>query len=256
MKKTLLLIVTMVVALSVFMAGCQINAEQAGDGTYNDELQTPGKLIVGTSPDYPPFESIDEAGNLIGFDIEMIRAIAAQMGLELEFVQMDFSVIVTALGSGQIDAGVSCFTYDPERNVIYSTPYLMSAQAVVVAADSAIAAVEDLKGKKLIAGLGTTGEKAAQEIENAEIINPDDYMVGFEMLKNGQGDAVICDLGVAANYAAQEGFKMLDEYLAKEEMSIIVKTGNVKLEAALNEAIEAYKQTDEYTALVQKWELD
>lgn len=254
MKKTLLLIVTIVLAISIMAVGCQKQATQ--DGTFNDELQAAGKIIVGTSPDYPPFESLDEAGNLIGFDIEVMEAVADKMGIELEWSQMDFSLIISAMNSGQIDAGMSCFTFDPERDVIFSTPYLMSAQAVVVSADSDINTVADLKGKKLIAGLGTTGEKAANEIEGVEIVLPDDYMVGFEMLKNGQGDAVVCDYGVGVNYASQDGFKMLDETLQKEEMSVILKTGNTKLEEAINKAIEEFKQTEEYTALVEKWELD
>jgi polar amino acid transport system substrate-binding protein len=185
-----------------------------------------------------------------------MQIIADKLGLELEFVQMDFDLIIAALNSGQIDAGMSCFTFDAKRKVIFSTPYLMSAQAIVVPADSEIAKAEDLKNKKVIAGLGTTGEKAVQEIEGVDVISPDDYLVGFQMLASGQGDAVVCDYGVGLKYAAKDEFKMLEETLQKEEMSVIIKSGNTKIEEAINKAIEEFKQTEEYTALVEKWELD
>lgn len=226
-------------------------------GFAGGDTEADGVLRAGTSPDYPPFESLDEEGNLIGFDIELMEELAAIMDVEVEYVQLDFSVIISSLNSGQVDIGLSGFTYSPDRDVLFSEPYYMSAQAVVVATDSDITSLEDLADKRIAAGLGTTGEAAATEAyPEAEIMFPDDYLVGFEMLRAGQTDAIVADLGVAQNYAQQDAFRMLDDYLQSEEMSIIVKKDNPELMAQIDEAILEFKATEDYEALLAKWELN
>lgn len=242
MKKLLTTLVLLTLSAALFAAG----APEASD-----------VIRAGTSPDYPPFETLDESGNLVGFDIELMEELAQIMGVEVDYVQLDFSVIISSLNSGQVDIGLSGFTYSPDRDVLFSEPYYMSAQAVVVRTDSDIEGLSDLSDKRLAAGLGTTGEAAATEAyPNAKMVYPDDYLVGFEMLKSGQTDAVVCDLGVAQNYATQDAFRMLDEYLQSEEMSIIVKTGNQELMDRIDAAIIEFKQTDAYEALLEKWELN
>lgn len=251
MKKIILITLCLVL---LFAVACNSKKDTNLTG-YEAEIQKPGTLVVGTSPDYPPFESL-EGEKLVGFDIEFMNAVAEKIGVKVDYRQQDFSIIISSLQSGQIDLGVSGFTYDPERDVLFSTPYYMSAQVAVVKVDSDISTLEDLKGKKLTAGLGTTGDEAAKNIENAKVIYPDDYLVGFEMLKNGQVDAVICDLGVGKEYGSMDNFKMLDDYIQKEEMSIIIKKGNEELLKTVNNAIGEFKETDEYTKLIEKWELE
>lgn len=242
MKKLLTIGALLLVAAALFATG---------------DAEVENILRAGTSPDYPPFESLDESGNLIGFDIELMEAIAEIMGVEVDYVQLDFSVIISALNSGQVDIGLSGFTYSPDRDVLFSEPYYMSAQAVVVRSASEITSLDELGDKRLAAGLGTTGEAAAVEAyPDAEMVYPDDYLVGFEMLRSGQTDAVIADLGVAQNYAQQDDFRMLDEYLQSEEMSIIVKKGNQDLMDRIDDAIIQFKATEEYDDLLEKWELN
>lgn len=242
MKRLLSILIALLVAAAAFATG---------------DAEVGEVLRAGTSPDYPPFESLDESGNLIGFDIELMEQIAEIMGVEVDYVQLDFSVIISALNSGQVDIGLSGFTYSPDRDVLFSEPYYMSAQAVVVRADSDISSLDDLTEMRLAAGLGTTGEAAALEMyPDADMVYPDDYLVGFEMLRSGQTDAVISDLGVAENYAQQDDFRMLSEYLQSEEMSIIVRTDNEELMARIDAAILQFKSTPEYEALLAKWELD
>lgn len=242
MRKLTVLVLMVLLAASVF----------AGGGK-----ESSGALRVGTSPDYPPFESLDASGNLIGFDIELMEEIAGIMGVEVEYIQLDFSVIISSLNSGQVDIGLSGFTYSPDRDVLFSEPYYMSAQAVVVSQGSNISGLDDLADKRIAAGLGTTGEAAATEAyPDATMVYPDDYLIGFEMLRAGQTDAVVCDLGVAQNYAQQAAFRMLDDYLQSEEMSIIVKKDNAELMARIDNAILAFQATPAYAALLEEWELN
>ncbi len=178
--------------------------------------------------------------------------------LTVEWSEMDFSTIISAVQMGQADVGVSCFTYEPEREgqVLFTDYYLKSAQVAAVKADSEIATLEDLKGKNLVAGTGTTGEAAALEIEGATVTTPGDYVVMFEVLKNGGCDAVICDEAVGLNYESTGDFKVLDEKLVDEEVSFITSTESPLLDDALNKAIAQFIASDKYTELKTKYGLN
>ncbi|MDX1359481.1 MAG: transporter substrate-binding domain-containing protein [Clostridia bacterium] len=242
MKKLLVLALAVLMAVSLF-AGCSSSSE---------------KLLIGTSPDYEPFEYLDAEGKVIGFDMDLMAEVAKLMDVEYEIKEYDFSIIISTLQSDQIDIGLSGFTWSEEREgkVLFTTPYYNSAQVAVVLADSTISSVADLEGKTIMAGEGTTGMAAAKEIAGTKVTSPDDYPMAFEFLKGGQCDAVVCDLGVAQSYAQKDEFKMLNEYLNEaEEMSMIVNIKNEDLLKKLNAAIEEFMATDAYDALLEKWGL-
>lgn len=241
MKKFLVMAV-IVLAVSGLLAGCQATET----------------LIIGTSPDYEPFEYLDADGKIIGFDMDLMAELAKIMDVEYEVKEYDFSIIISTVQSDQLDMGLSGFTWSEERDgkVLFSTPYFNSAQVAVVLSDSTISSVADLEGKTIMAGEGTTGMAAAKEIPGTTVTSPDDYPLAFELLKGGQCDAVVCDLGVAQAYAQKSEFKMLDEYLNEaEEMSIIVNNDNTELMEKLNAAIDEFMATDAYEALLEKWGL-
>lgn len=241
MKKLLVLALTVIMVASL-LAGCQ----------------TTETLLIGTSPDYEPFEYLDSEGNVVGFDMDFMAELAKIMDVEFEIKEYDFSIIISTVQSDQIDLGLSGFTWseDREGKVLFSTPYYNSAQVAVVLSDSSITSVADLEGKTIMAGEGTTGMAAAKEISGTTVTSPDDYPMAFELLKGGQCDAVVCDLGVAQAYSQQSEFRMVEEYLNEaEEMSIIVNNDNIKLLEDLNDAIEEFMKTDAYDALLEKWGL-
>ncbi|MBC3517300.1 ABC transporter substrate-binding protein [Neobittarella massiliensis] len=256
--------------LAAMLAACGILLSLAGCGdkdktftgkAYEKEIMTPGEIVVGISADYPPYESMGTDGKVEGFDVDMANELAKYMGAEgkdvkVTFKNMDFSSIITALQSGQIDVGISAFTYDPERDCLFSDPYLISEQLVVLPKGSTVKSLDELSGKKIGAGTGTTGEKAAKEnISGAEVTSPGDYTVMFEALKNGALDAVVCDGQVAKNNAEANGFVIMEEPLVKEENSVIVKKGNDELLKEVNEAVKQFKASDAYVELQQKWGL-
>lgn len=262
MKKLLaaVLALTMILSFTACVNNTTPDDTANGDApAYFAELQTPGKILVGTSPDYPPYESYD-GDKIVGFDIDALEEIAAILSedakVTLEWVPMDFDPIISALQVGQIDIGVSCFTYSPDRDVLFSTPYLKSAQVVAVQAGSNIKTLADLEGKKIGAGAGTTGEAAAKEIKDTTVSSLGDYLVMFETLRNGGLDAVVCDEAVGANYATQADFELLSEKLIDEEVSVIIKKGNDEMLAAFNAAIEKFMTSPKYAELKAKWGLN
>lgn len=222
------------------------------------QVMTVGKLVVGISADYPPFESLDNSGKLVGYDVDMATWLAAHLTTasgkpyEVEFVQMSFSTIISALQTGQVDVGVAAFSYDPERQCLFTDPYYQSAQVVCVNSASGITSLADLNGKTVAAGEGTVGYDAAAQLEGVTVSSPGDYLQQFELLRAGQIDAVVCDAKVGQGYAdSGSDFVVLEEILAEDNLCVTVKEGNTALLAALNKAIAEFISSgtsDQYKA--------
>lgn len=262
MKKIAAAALAAMMALSLTACSGGNEKESYTGKAYESEILTPGEIVVGVSADYPPYESLNPTtGELEGFDIDMTETLATYMGVEGKDVkvvwkQMEFSTIITALQAGQIDLGVAAFTYDPDRECLFSDPYLESKQVVVLPAGSTITSFDEFEGLTVGAGLGTTGEAAAKEkLTGAKVTNPGDYTVMFEALKNGALDAVVCDGIVAQNYADTYGFVIMEEPLVLEENSVIVAKGNEELLAEVNNAVAQFKASEDYVNLQVKWGL-
>jgi ABC-type amino acid transport substrate-binding protein len=128
MKKFLQYFIVVLLLLSLLSA-CGANM----DSVLN-KIKTDGKIVVGTSADYAPYEYLDEAGNKTGFDIELMEEIGKRMGVTIEWQDMPFDSLVAAVASGKLDMSISCFNYDEERDltVDFSEAYYTTEDAFVV----------------------------------------------------------------------------------------------------------------------------
>src|SRR5690554_2243965 len=110
------------------------------------------KLVVLTSSGYHPYEMVDEQGNLIGFDIEFGEALAAEMGVEIEWQDMDFDGIIASLNSGRGDLAIAAISPDPARNALFSQSYYVGDEEspffVLALKDSNITSTQDIEGKR------------------------------------------------------------------------------------------------------------
>lgn len=249
--KTILLITL----TCLFMTACSSNNTPSNESS-NDAKN----ILIAVSPDYPPYESLTTSNEIEGFDVDMVEWLFNYINSQgynytYEWKQMSFDTIISAIQTDQVDLGVSGFTYDPERKVLFSNPYFKSAEVALVNSNSDINTLEDLKGKNIGAQMGTTGETCANEIEGATVMAIEDMGICIQTLISGGVDAVIADLAVANNYAANGDFKVLDEMLLDEDNYIIAKQGNDELMNIINEAIDAFKASDDYNALAEKWGL-
>ena len=106
-----------------------------------EKVQNAGKLVIGTSPDFPPFESLSADGKVEGIEIEIMELICQELGVELEIKQMDFDSVLPGVQTGKFNVGVSGISVTPERekNTLFTVPYCLAAQAIVVTSDSTIA---------------------------------------------------------------------------------------------------------------------
>ena len=248
MKKVLkgILALTMVCSL----AAC-------GSSSSDDSSSEVTTITVATSPDYDPYEALDTDGNMYGFDIDMVELFndyAKDDGYEFEFVQMDFDNIIAQVNNGQVDLGISGFTYSEDRKVEWSNPYLGTNQVALLKADSDISSSADLKGKKLVAQSGATGVDVAKDLSDdvTDIKNVTDIA---NYLQQGQFDAAIIDSGVAKKYASNADYKVLDEVLLEEKNYIIAKEGNTEIIELVNKYIEKFMASDDYQTLCDKYDL-
>ncbi len=251
-------IIMLVVGLLV---GCTAKKEAGSESTWNETLIKENVISIGVSPDYPPYESLDVNGNLEGFDIDFMTEVVSilnakeEANYEIEWVQMEFSTIITSLQMGQLDLGVSGFTYDEKRDVLFSTPYIESATFVLTNGNEDIQSIDDLEGKVIGVQLGSTGETAAKEIKDAQVISISDVNIMMESLKSNAYDAVALDQGVAMKYVNNSGFTLVEGSLIDDSMYVIAKNGKTLLMDKINEAIEEFKGTEKYQELLEKWDL-
>lgn len=215
-------------------------------------------ILVATSPDYPPYEIIDDNNKMVGFDIDMTKWLFDYLNKEgkeytYKWKKMSFDTIVSAVNTKQVDIGIAGFTYDKKRKVMFSDDYNTSSQIALVKADSDLKSVKDLTGKKIGVQLGSTAETAVKEVKDAEVSAVQDAKLMLETLKSGGLDAVILDVAVAKNYEATGQYRILEGSLLDEKTHIITNPSNKDLMKDINKAIKAFKESDDYLKLKKKW---
>mgnify|MGYP000847347849 FL=1 len=128
-------------------------------------------LVMGTNATFKPFE-YKEGGQVVGFDIDLAREIAKDLGAELKIEDMSFDGLLPALEGGRIDIAVAGMSVTEERakNALFSEPYYQATQRIIVPEDSKIFNKSGLIGKKIGVQLGTTGDILASEIKGAKVI--------------------------------------------------------------------------------------
>ena len=176
MKKTVALVLAVLMAAAVFsLTACDAKPGTTDDTQESGEAVAPGiqkikdagKLVLYTEAGFPPYEFIYN-NELVGVDIEIVKAIAAEIGVELDIQDVNFDTIVGAIVSGKADIGAAGITIrdDRKESVDFTVPYSSTEQCVIVAAGQKIPKVEDLKGKKIGVQQGTTSDFLVEGLIN------------------------------------------------------------------------------------------
>ncbi|MET1159720.1 MAG: basic amino acid ABC transporter substrate-binding protein [Thermoprotei archaeon] len=232
---------------------------------YFTAAQPPKKeiLIVGTSPDFPPFEYIDEEGNVVGFDIDLIRLLAKKAGYkDIEIVTMDFDSLIPALTQGKIDVIAAGMTITEERKKVvdFTDPYWEADQAILVKKDGGFmpSSVDDLDGKTVGVQTGTTGADyiknyAKEHGLNIIIKEYTSFVLAVQDLVAGRIDAVIVDSPVAKMFEQKYPVKIAVIIKTGEVYGFAVRKGDTELLQALNKALQEVKNSPEWNELIEKY---
>ena len=248
MKK--LIAIVLCVILTLTMAGCGTK------GTPLKKLQKAGKLVIATSPDFPPFESLSGDGKVEGIEIDILEIVCKELGVTLEIQQMDFDSVLPGVQAGKYDMGVSgiSVTEKRQKNVLFTEPYCLAAQAIVVKEGSPITGKADLAGKTVSVQTGTTAESFC--MENGYTVNND----AQSALLQGKVDAWVIDDLTAADmvktYNAQGGDQLviLDEAMTTEPYAFAMAFGSEDTVAKINTVLEGMLADGTIAGIFQKYE--
>ena len=217
---------------------------------------------VGTDAAYAPFESQNEKGEIVGFDIDVVKAVAAKAGIEVKFVNTPWEGIFNTLAQGDRDFLVSSITITDERKqtMDFSSPYFDAQQLMAVKKDSKIAKFDDIKKLKVGVQTGTTGDEVVTKLQGKESTNVKRFEstpLALKELEAGGVDAVVADNGVVVHYVANNAsssFKTLaDSSFAAEQYGLAVKKGNADLLAKLNKGLADVKADGTYNTIYAKY---
>lgn len=223
-----------------------------------ERIQKEKVLRIGTDATYPPFESVDpKTGAIVGFDVDLMKALATHLGATPKFEVVPFDGIIAGLKGGQYDAVISAMTITPERaqQVNFSQPYSAAGQSIAVrSTESAIASLGDLTGEKIGVQLGTTGEVEAKKVTNGEVVSFDAIGNAFRDLENGNLTAVIADTPTARIFQREHGtIKLVGAPLTHEEYGIALRLEDAALLQALNAGLTQLRQSGELRRLEVQW---
>jgi polar amino acid transport system substrate-binding protein len=263
MKKTYRL-VAMFAALALVLAAC---GDDTGDGDGVDvgglDLVTDGTLTVCTDAPYPPMEmeDPDAEGGYTGFDIELMRAIAEDLGLGLAVNNTGFDPITSGLAmeAGDCDIAAASITINEEReeNIDFSEPYFSGDQSLLALDDSGLTALADFGGSSIAVQTGTTGEIYAQENapDDAELVSFDAPGDMFLALEAGNVQGVLQDIVTNGDYALNnEGASVVETYPTEEFYGFAVKEeGSEALLEAVNAALAKFEGDGTYDQIYADW---
>jgi ABC-type amino acid transport substrate-binding protein len=239
----------------LFLSACR-----PGEDTW-EQIEAGGVLRVGVDPTFPPFAAA-EGADTWGFDIDLARALAAELGLEPQFTYFGYDGLYDALATRQVDVLISALVVAPERtaDVAYSDSYFDAGQVLVVPAGSTIAGEADLDGRTLAVELGALGHVAAQAWQRSRpglvVATYGSVDEALAAVAGGPADAALVD-GVGGRLYlrehAESGLVRLDPPVVPEPYAMAVRIGERTLHRRLNEALDGLARSGRLEEIANEW---
>lgn len=268
MKKIGKLAVTSVLVLSMAMGvGCSSKGMDQGADAPQDTPKDVAKVedkvyIVGTNPMFEPFEFVGDDDKIVGFDIDLIKAVAEDQGLKVEVQDMGFDALVGSVQTGAIDIIASGMSIkeDRKKQVAFTTDYITAGLSIAVAnGNTDINGLDDLQGKVVAAQIGTTGADKCYELEKDGIAKEVRILENANLcmldLQNGGVDAVINDIPVTDAFMAKQPgkIKVVGEPLGEEVYAFAVNLEAKELLEKLNAGLANVKANGTYDEIHAKY---
>ncbi|NDJ52539.1 MAG: transporter substrate-binding domain-containing protein [Chloroflexi bacterium] len=255
--------VVLVFVMAFAWTACSSASSEAAN--LYEEIQNEGVIEVGTSADYAPFEYVDEDGNFVGFDMELIREIGDRLEVEIEIKDMSFDALIAAVQDGQVDLVIASMSPTAERDeqVDFSISYYTGTQSILGAADSGITISDPEQISDYTIGIqsGTTlDDFVTGQIEDG-LLNEDNVM-RYDRADNaaldlqaGRLDLVVIDTGPALALSENLGFEILltDVLVDDPGTAIAIPEGETELKAALDEVIAELEAEGYIDQLIETW---
>ncbi|WP_417774584.1 glutamine ABC transporter substrate-binding protein [Siminovitchia sediminis] len=232
------------------------------DSTENESSSEEGLkdvYTVASDTSFVPFE-FKEDGEYVGFDIDLINAIADEVGFDIKLETTNFDGIIPGLQTGSFDMAIAgiTITEDRKKTVDFSDPYYDAGLRIGVAVDNNdINGIEDLEGKTVATRLGSTSADYIKEnIEGAEASQFEQLDQAYMAVENGSADAILYDAPNVAYYIQTKGkdsLKLVGDLYQAEQYGIAFAKGQDELVTKVNEALAALKENGKYDEIYEKW---
>jgi polar amino acid transport system substrate-binding protein len=219
------------------------------------------KITVASDCTWPPMEFLTESKEIVGFDIDLMKAIAAAADFDVEIKNTAWDGIFAGLANNTYDAVISSVTITDERkgSMDFSEPYINAGQVLIVQASAAnVLKLEDLKGKSVGAQIGTTGAMEVTKVAGVTLKSYDELGLAVEDLVNGRLAGVVADTPIAADFVLQNAnykgkLKIVGEPFTQEYYGIAVNKGNAKVLDLINAGLKKVKESGKLKAIEDKW---
>ena len=257
MKKTIGKILALMMCL--IMAGA-LSACGSKDKVYK----------VSTEPTYPPFDTTNKDGDIVGFDMDLMKAIAKDQGFKVEFESLEFDALIPALKSDSTDIVIAGMNVTPERakKVAFSDPYYKTGIVLLVKKDNtSITGWDNFtsgSGLKVAAQTGTSQADIAEQLKKEGKVSKTAILnqntTALQQLGNGDVDAVLVDKPVAVDIVASQGdkYKIVGDIKPDSvaDVAIAVKSDNKELLKKINKGLKHLKENGTYDKLAKKWKIE
>ncbi|MCZ2258329.1 transporter substrate-binding domain-containing protein [Sporosarcina sp. G11-34] len=257
MKKNLILLIITVFIVSI-VAGCGAGGKKTSSKSVLDRIEKSKVLNVAFEGTYPPFNFLDDKDEFQGFDVDISNEIAERLGAEANFIATKWDGLIGGLKADKFDIIIGQMTVTEERkkSVDFTDPYVITGSVLITREETTdITKLEDLKGKKVGVGGGTTFEEVANSVDGADVklykaVN--DYI---QDLQNKRLDVIINDQ-LLISYNIKENnlpIKIASDIVNKDEIGMAVNKGNEDFIGKVNEALNEMKEDGTYNTIYKKW---
>ena len=240
--------------LCLFVLFCTLYACGSSADSW-ERIEREGVLRVGLDPTYPPFENLVE-GELVGLDVDLMRAVGAELGIDVHFDVIGYDGLYDALLTGRVDALASALIIDTTRSkeFAYTEPYFNAGQLLVIPINSNATGEVDLQGQTVAVELGAEGHVMATQWDGVEIVTLDSAETALNAVLDGTAAATITDAVSARLFVSQyASLKIAPDPLSVEPFAFVTRREDSELLRRLNQALETLAENGELDRISTDW---
>lgn len=235
-------------------------AQSAHANTWQ-QIKKSGVMTVGMEGTYAPFDFMDKNNQPTGFDVDLARAIAQELGIKVDFVATHWTALIGGVNARKFDVIIADMTVTPERakSVDFTIPYNVTGAVLICRKDDdRFHSLSDLKGAKVGAGAGTTYASLAKSAKGADVVLYNSFAAYLQDLMNGRLDVIINAKSVSSYVIREHNYplEICSGVLNADNPGLIamaVKKGNKSLVDKLDNAIDQFVKSPKYQKLYEKW---
>ncbi|MFD1037284.1 transporter substrate-binding domain-containing protein [Virgibacillus byunsanensis] len=244
--------------LLIVAVACGDSEETSGGQDSLSKVEDSGVLRVGFEGTYRPFNFLDDDNEYTGFDVDFANELADRLGVETEFIATSWDSLIGGVKSDKFDIIIAQMSVTEERkeSVDFTNPYVVTGSVLITKEDTeGISELEDISGKKVGTGTGTTFADVANSVDGADVTLYKSVNEYLQDLLNGRLDVIINDQLLMSHNIQEEGIpvKIVSEILNKDEIGMAVKKDSPDFVNKLNEELAAMLEDGTYEEIYRKW---